>query len=173
MAVHPPSSTTPRLSVFRETGLFDDEQSNARAVPRLATPTNLHVKFRGEDASIVRHCGIREVIWEEGADTPATHQETDTSTARTTIVVPKPSPMAATQSSILYRLCVLALLIAVSLPLVHKTSLLESSQITPPVAAGGVVRESAAGGPVFDVEYLPKRDNSPTTICKRWSHQSM
>lgn len=65
------------------------------------------------------------------------------------------------------------LIVAVALPLLHNTPLIGQAGHVMLGAEGGVMRKphSIHEEPVLD-EQLVKRQNRPTDICTRWSHQS-
>lgn len=64
-------------------------------------------------------------------------------------------------------------IVAIALPLLHNAPLIGQAGHAMFAAEGGVMRQSQSthGEPVLDGE-LVKRQNSPTDICTRWSHQS-
>lgn len=64
-------------------------------------------------------------------------------------------------------------IVAVALPLLHNAPLIGQAGHAMHGAEGGVMRKSQSmhGEPVMDGG-LVKRQNSPTDICTRWSHQS-
>lgn len=70
------------------------------------------------------------------------------------------------------RVLVIAFIVVFALPLLHNAPLIGQAGHAILGAKGGVIRESQSNeGPLLDQEMV-KRENSPTDICTRWSHQS-
>lgn len=78
----------------------------------------------------------------------------------------------ARTTSRLYRVSIFAFMLAIFLSLLHNSPLLRPHQ-TSLGARGGVIRRAIPEDDLMveDAE-LVKRDNTPTSICKRWAHQS-
>jgi hypothetical protein len=141
-----------RTSVFREMldendGALNDSTTQRHARAKSPRP-ELKVRFRTKD-SIINGSAQTDDEWE---DVDENEEDTDVSgvSSKTVIVTPVRSRI----SRKMYRLGVLVLLLAMSLPLIRWR--------TPLGAEAGPIRG----------ELVDKRDNSPTDICKRWSHQS-
>ena len=168
MATQSTLETPRRVSIFRETGLFEDEQCAEHKLSRSARSGSIHVRFKGENPAVVRRCGVNGILCENISE------EKSEAVKPTRIIVTERDGTRVHSSAFTLwsRLSFVALVIAVALQFTHKGgSLLAESHIPPLVVEGGVTPR-AQEGPIFDVEYLPKRANAPTNICKRWSHQS-
>ena len=82
------------------------------------------------------------------------------------------NPLQTTPKRSSYRLWMLALIVVVAIPLLYDTPLL--GQVGPSIlgAKAGVIRSVETEKPAAIEGDLTKRDNSPTDVCSRWSHQS-
>lgn len=75
-------------------------------------------------------------------------------------------------SSFIYRFSATALILAILVPLLHGVPWVGHASVSPIGVTGGVIRREP--NPVVEVQdtNLAKRDNSPTDVCTRWSHQT-
>lgn len=82
------------------------------------------------------------------------------------------NPLQTSSKPSSYRLWMLALIVVVAIPLLYDTPLL--GQVGPSIlgAKAGVIRRVEAEKPAAIEGEITKRDNSPTDVCSRWSHQS-
>ena len=71
-----------------------------------------------------------------------------------------------------YRLYILAILVVLSVPLLSDVSLIGNTRASSIGAKAGVTRRSHAIGQSTRIGSVAKRDDSPTDVCNRWSHQS-
>ncbi len=75
-------------------------------------------------------------------------------------------------SSLYYRLLMLALIVVIAVPLLHDTPLLGKAGPSILGAKAGVIRRDDAEAPAAIEGEIIKRDDSPTDVCSRWSHQA-
>ena len=71
-----------------------------------------------------------------------------------------------------YRLLMLALIVVIALPLLHNTSILGKAGPSILMVKAGVIRTADTEQLVAIEGEIVKRDNSPTDVCSRWSHQA-
>ena len=71
-----------------------------------------------------------------------------------------------------YRLWMLALIVLISIPILYDTPLLGKSGPSILGAKAGVIRRVETEKPAAIEGEISKRDNSPTDVCSRWSHQA-
>ncbi|KAF2495569.1 hypothetical protein BU16DRAFT_393241 [Lophium mytilinum] len=166
---------TRRRSVFMEVGLVDEEAFAAERRPH--TPTlipnpspkrsrpALKVRFRSE-ADIFGHNKDEDA--ETNTDSEAEAEVGDYDSLATTTL--SSVPETGKTYSRLYRLGILAFVLAVLLPLLQGNSVTGASERTLFGARGGVIPRHDSEIVVEDG--FVKREDSPTTVCKRWSHQS-
>jgi hypothetical protein len=159
-----------RRSVFMEVGLVDEgdfiaERKNPTPIlirhpsPKRTRPT-LKVRFRSK-ADIFEE-DERADEWGDVLDA-----EDDGSLATTRLST---TPSAEKTYHHLYRLAVFALVLAVLLPYLQGNPVTGVSARIPLGARGGVIPSTNVG--IVEDDMLRRREDSPTTICKRWSHQS-
>src|SRR4051812_25108007 len=123
MAPEPPQSRSPRMSIFRETGLFEEHERNNRS----ALESDLHVRFKGEDSSARKQRKSRETVWEDAPEAADSQETTpDLSDSRKTIVS-HTIAIPPKKSSFLHRAAIFTFLVAVSLPLAQRSSWLDRS----------------------------------------------
>lgn len=160
-----------RVSAFREVGLFDDgsliEPPPARWLEHsqsLESETDRAEEEEKDDNS----------EWEDvDSDADLTTAARGAASPTVTLVDTDIALIASRKSSRLHRLGVLALILAVSIPILQNTPLLGTNSHAILGARGGVIPHEARTDDrtlVEDVSFW-KRDNSPTDVCKRWSHQ--
>ncbi|KAF2753639.1 hypothetical protein EJ05DRAFT_541666 [Pseudovirgaria hyperparasitica] len=157
MATLPADPPTPRLSVFREVGLDDEDDTTLFTSLPLQRP-QLRVRFRSHN-SIINPNGEDNADdsddWEsidhvEGDDFDCqSDEDVDVITVQS-------------RASLPYRLTLLALFVAIALPIVQSAPYLVS-------ARDSLWRPWTTVNPSNN---LQRREDSPTNICKRWSHQS-
>lgn len=160
------------MSAFREVGLFDDDDSPVEPPPArwLEHPQSLKSETDG--------------VEQEERDENSEWEDVDSAADLTTAAKGVASPtvtlidtdialVASPRSSRLHRLGVLALILAVSVPILQNTPLLGTNSHAILGAKGGVIPHEARTDDSMLVEDVSfwKRDNSPTDVCKRWSHQ--
>ncbi|KAF2269161.1 kelch repeat protein-like protein [Lojkania enalia] len=154
-----------RKSVFLEVGLVDES-----IIRRERSPTPILVSDppkRIRPARIVRF-RTREDIWEQEADYESSEWEStsdsDEMEDNTSAAVALPPSQHFNLYSKLYRIGLLALVLALALPVFQMDS------ISPVGVKGGAIPthsiESSKRSP------LRKREDTNTNICKRWSHQT-
>jgi len=165
-----------RVSAFTESGLFDD------AAPIEPPPARCFE--RSQSCADFRN-GIDTVEEEERDDESSDWEDVDSDAEFTTpakkgvaspIVTVADTDIAAIaprKSSRLYRLGVLAFILAVSVPMLQNTPLLGKNSQPILGAKGGPIPNAVPTDNTMLVEDVSfwKRDNSPTSVCKRWSHQ--
>ena len=71
-----------------------------------------------------------------------------------------------------YRLWMLALIALISIPLLYDTPLLGKASPSILGAKAGVIRRVETEKAAATEGEIAKRDNSPTDVCSRWSHQA-
>ena len=71
-----------------------------------------------------------------------------------------------------YRLWMLALIVLISIPLLYDTPLLGKAGPSILGAKAGVIRRVETEEAAATEGEIAKRDNSPTDVCSRWSHQA-
>ena len=85
---------------------------------------------------------------------------------------PQPGSEAPTQQSSSSRLWMLALVALISIPLLYDTPLRGKAGPSILGAKAGVIRRAETDRPAAIQGNIAKRDNSPTDVCSRWSHQA-
>ncbi|KAF2195166.1 hypothetical protein K469DRAFT_743799 [Zopfia rhizophila CBS 207.26] len=156
-----------RKSIFTEVGLVDEETVRRERSPTpalISNPTPKRLRPRGM-LSFRRQADIFEEQeeeveedgeWEEGSDS-----DHDDETLATMKLFPNEHVNGCSR---LYRLGLLTLALALMLPV------LQSSPISRMGVKGGVIPRQSID--CVDHPYLSKREDTPTEICKRWSHQA-
>ena len=160
-----------------EVGLVDEEIFRRQAImpilmpnpsPRRVRPVQ-RVRFRSK-ADIFEEEKKSEDEWEDVNDTdPDDSTAEDDGTLSTTTL--RPNTHTRTYSR-LYRLGILAFLLAVTLPLLRNNPVVGDNGHTLFGARGGVIHSAPANYMEEDEELL-RRGDTPTDVCTRWSHQSM
>ncbi|KAF2834811.1 hypothetical protein M501DRAFT_989388 [Patellaria atrata CBS 101060] len=153
-----------RKSVFAEVGLIEDE-SNIQAIPaaRLKRPL-LRVRFRSKP-DILGPVEDHEHEWEDiDSDTDSFNSNDQTEDMAT-------MPYPYTSASRLSRLTLLAIFLAIIVPILHNTPLLGGDGHIPFGAKGGVIRHEQRGSRTLSAP-LARRSDSATDVCHRWSHQA-
>jgi hypothetical protein len=158
----------PRVSAFREVGLFDDDNTLTVPPPKPAT------KSLPKRPSVVRFRSDASIIPSQELDSEWEDVDSDEESEGFTDGFPKRLNRPSWMSSKIGRLGILTYLLALSLPVFQSTSFFGSPGHTILGAKGGVIREHPRddGFKAAEVGLLRARDNSPTDVCKRWSHQS-
>ncbi len=157
-------STTPdrakrrRTSVFKEIGLDDDyEDNSAPASLRNMRPRQqVHCRSRPalHDAPV-----LREQDRSNAEDSAPRFAKSDSAASRTKF----PS---------MTRVYILALILAIALPVLHNSPFVGGAENSIIGVEGRVIKTSAAQERAAIDGELVSRDNSPTDVCIRWSHQS-
>ena len=75
-------------------------------------------------------------------------------------------------SSFSYRFFMLALIVVIAIPLLYDSPLLGAAGPSVFGAKAGVIRRVDTEQPAAIQGEITKRDNSPTDVCSRWSHQA-
>ncbi|EKG21203.1 Kelch-type beta propeller [Macrophomina phaseolina MS6] len=175
----PPATSNPRRkSVFREVGLANDDSDKYAPVPSspaLSTPilspmpaysrkpaTSSPSRFSNERLEEVKE---EEVSDNEHSDCDSgdseSRDERELFEDRAFVEVKAADLAAAGGMTRLYRLCLLALLIFLAVPVTNNLPFFGSTGAALGGAYAGVVPHS---------EDIFKRADSPTDVCTRWSH---
>lgn len=161
-----------------EVGLVDEEIFRRRQAtmpilmpnpsPKRVRPVQ-RVRFRSK-TDIFEEEKKSEDEWEDVDDTDSDDStaEDDGTLSTTTL---RPNTHTRTYSR-LYRLGILAFLLAVTLPLLQNNPVVGDNGHILFGARGGVIPSTPADYMEED-EKLLRRGDTPTDICTRWSHQSM
>ena len=160
-----------------EVGLVDEEIFRRQATmpilmpnpsPKRVRPVQ-RVRFRSK-TDIFEEEKKSEDEWEDvyDADSGDSTAEDDGTLLTMTL---RPNTYTRTYSR-LYRLGILAFLLAVTLPLLQNNPVVGDNGHTLFGARGGVIPSTPADYMEEDEELL-RRGDTPTDICTRWSHQSM
>jgi len=165
-----------------EVGLVDEETFRRQATTPVLMPNPSlkrvrpvqRVRFRSK-TDIFEEEEKSEDEWEDVDDTDSDDTDSDDSTAEhdgtLSTMTLRPNTHARTHSR-LYRLGILAFLLAVTLPLLQNNPVMGGNGHTLFGARGGVISSTPADYMEEDAELL-RRGDTPTDICTRWSHQSM
>ena len=183
-----PRSKHQKISAFKEIDVdkFSDEKGTAALVgPTFYGSVD---DYRRQVVGAMRPLTTadeQKVSWSEGNE-PALHNGPDgplkkepetfkaglrSSPTMEIDTVESAAPPRAFPSMV--RVLSIAFIVAVALPLLHNTPLIGQAGHAMLGAKGGVMRKSQSihRTPALDGEVV-KRQNSPTDICTRWSHQS-
>lgn len=157
-----------RSSAFREIGLEEDFVDEPDRVEKLTKGQRRpqSVRFRSQDEVHVvdTHPGAKR------EREPRATRRPDARSPEDVAPIPAPKPEPTKGGSIMHRLGVTLFLVAVALPLLRTTGLLDSTAALPiQPAEAGVIPPGAASRTGPD---LSKRSDSPTAICFRWAQQS-
>ncbi len=133
-----------RKSVFTEVGLTDNDADTL--APSVSPPSRpaLRVRFRSQH-DIIRYC----------------HDNGDGDDVASFV------PFMT--NSRLYRLGVLAFILAMAIPLFHHPALLGGSRHALFGVSGGVIQSRPRG---FEQDLHRRQEETRTDVCKRWSQQS-
>jgi len=160
-----------------EVGLVNEETFRRQATtpilipnlsPKRVRPVH-HVRFRSK-TDIFEEEEKSESEWGDVDDTNSDHSTAEDDGTLSTMAL-RPNTHIRTYSR-LYRLGILAFLLAVTLPLLQNNPVVGDNGHTLFGARGGAV-------PSTPVEYMEevaeflRRGDTPTDVCTRWSHQSM
>lgn len=165
-----------RVSAFTESGLFDDaspieppparcfDQSQFFAESSSETSTN------GEEERDAESSEWEDVDSDVESTKPA---KRGVASPVVTVVDTDIAAIAPRRSSRLYRLGVLAFILAVSVPMLQNTPLLGKTNQPILGAKGGPIPNQPHVDSTMLVEDVSfwKREDTPTSVCKRWSHQ--
>lgn len=169
-AMADPLSEQPRRrSVFREVGLGDEDDTTSRD----STPKRPQLKLRFRSKPDVFEYSSSEYSDSDEKSEELKEDSDIKSDALQEMVQTHSAAHARFQgSSSMYRFSAAALILAISLPLLHGTPWFGQASVPSIGVTGGVIRRDP--NPVLDIhtDMLVRRDNSPTDICTRWSHQT-
>ena len=168
--VHPKPALR-RKSVFVEVGLTDEETVRRERSPAPSlilggasgktSPRPVRtVRFRSSD-SVFEHENDYDNLSEDEEDSSDYESDDDGSLATMQLLQGK--PRYSYQRA--YRMGVLALMLALLLPV------LQTAPMNGLGVRGGAIPRSFIDS--SENSALAKREDTPTEICKRWSHQSM
>ncbi|KAJ9648749.1 hypothetical protein H2199_000662 [Coniosporium tulheliwenetii] len=163
-----------RRSVFKEIGLLNDDP-----LVRSITPQPVQRPLQNMRLQSTSDISVSSDDWDEweGGDAVESDDEpssTINSTGMTLLNSSKAHPSACRSLgfSTFHRLGILALVLLIAIPILHNTPILGKPEHTMLGARGGVIRRDAAGPAHVGEHELLKRQDTQTSICKRWSHQS-
>ena len=161
-----------------EVGLVDEEIFRRRQAtmpilipnpsPKRVRPVQ-RVRFRSK-TDIFEEEKKSEDEWEDVDDTDSGDLTAKDDGTLSTMTL-RPNTHTRTYSR-LYRLGILAFLLAVTLPLLQNNPVVGDNGHTLFGARGGIIPSTPADCMEEDEELL-RRGDTPTDVCPRWSHQSM
>ena len=160
-----------------EVGLVDEETFRRQATTPILIPNPLPkrmrpvhcVRFRSK-TDIFEEEEKSEDEWEDVDDTDSDHSTAEDD-GTLSIMTLRPNTHTRTYSR-LNRLGILAFLLAITLPLLQNNLIVGRNGHTLFGARGSVISSTPADYLEEDAELL-RRDDTPTDVCTRWSHQSM
>lgn len=160
-----------RRSVFKETGLLNDDPLVRSITPRPVQRPLHNIRF--ESTSDI---SVSSDDWDEweGGDAVESDDEPFSTFDSTNVTSSKVHPSASRPLRLLtyHRLGMLAAILLIAVPILHNTPILGKPEHTMLGARGGVIpREATTPADLGDYALL-KRQDTQTSICKRWSHQS-
>lgn len=156
-----------RTSAFKEIGLDEDYDDTSAFV---LSQEMRHGHAKGHRRRLEIHDAVVSEKLESAMDRDSKYrstykrgsqQLTTSGSASTRTILPSMS-----------RFYVVAFLLAIALPLLHNSPLVGRSGNGIIGVQGGVIKKSAAQERAIMDGELVGRANSPTDVCKRWSHQS-
>ena len=160
-----------------EVGLVDEETFRRQATtpilipnpsPKRVRPVQ-RVRFRSK-TDIFEEEEKSGDEWEDVSDNDSDDSTAEDDWPLSTMTL-HPNTHTRTYSR-LYRLGMLAFLLAVTLPLLQNSPVVGDNGHTLFGARGSVMSSNPADYMEEDAELL-RRDDTPTDVCTRWSHQSM
>lgn len=172
----PSATSNPRRkSVFREVGLVDDDREKyapVPSVPILSSPASLPRKPRlsvrfPSDVAQLEEVKEEDPVHDELSDDDSINdfdlRKRDDLCKPAPHLVELPATAVASGFTRLHRLCILALLVFLIIPITHDLPLFGTPGKVFGGAHAGLIPRHAA---------LEKREDSPTDACTRWSHAS-
>jgi hypothetical protein len=160
-----------------EAGLVDEETFRRQATapilipnlsPKRVRPVH-RVRFRSK-TDIFEEEEKSEDEWEDVDDTASDHSMAEDDGTLSTMTLCLNTHIRT--YSRLYRLGILAFLLAVTLPLLQSNPVVGNNGHTLFGVRGGVIPSTPAEYMEEVAEFL-RRGDTPTDVCTRWSHQSM
>lgn len=161
-----------RISIFTEVFDEDEERSPERTLDSMQARIRLSrkVRFRSDTDTY----GEEEAVQSEDDDWEDAEEETNAASIAPIVLEADIPILKSSNSSSLYRVGMLALCLALVLPLVQDTLIFGDNGHAMLGAMGGLIRrvDKADNVALIEDTRLTRRQDSSTDYCKRWSQQS-